>query len=185
MCSIKAQKHVKVQLFKVQMLDVLCYNFCVLPHHDLCTLSCVVGTFLKFHYLNTLIRINSMWMYYSTLAGWAVPTFQLGGYLEAACEQAACSTGYTACYCSIPLPQANLYSDVHSQWPQWTWMEGPFKRAKLLNKWLSVTELNETSTSLIWYKVLICYSMPCPEADTMKALRRTQGQWSKYLVCKW
>ena len=34
--------------------------------HDRCIQSCVGGTFLKFHYLNTLMRINSTWTYYST-----------------------------------------------------------------------------------------------------------------------
>ena len=70
MCLIEACSSALVFCIYVQMcmhviLDVLCCNFCVLTH-DCCILSCMGGTFLKFHYLNTLMRMNSMWTYSSS-----------------------------------------------------------------------------------------------------------------------
>ena len=57
--------YIYVQMCMHMMLDVLFRKFRVLKH-DYCILSCVGGTFLKFHYLNILMRINSTRTYYST-----------------------------------------------------------------------------------------------------------------------
>ena len=56
--------HAELQTFAHMIINIVCRNICV-QVHDCRILSCVGGTFLKFHNLNILMRIKSTRAYYS------------------------------------------------------------------------------------------------------------------------